>query len=87
MKADKDSADGETGDLQASKTFPSDADSVAGLGSLTVTATQTYALTAGVNYYYDFMLVDESTTPDTITPLGEGRVKAANSIKTPVDGA
>lgn len=58
--------------LQESVTFPSDADSVAGLGSITIAASVT-ALLSPIQYYYDFQWVEGANvvtlTTGTVTIL------------------
>ena len=62
--------------LQDSVTFPADANSVAGLGSIAIAATDTALLTPGVTYYYDFQWVDGTE----VTTLAAGTVTALQDI-------
>lgn len=73
LKQDQEAADNDTGVYQASVTFPNDANSQAGLGSILLTSTFTDAIEPGA-YYYDFQLVDSSTSPSTVTTLAKGTV-------------
>lgn len=57
-------------DIQASKLFPSDADSAAGIGSMQIPPRLTKALIPGRNMFYDFTLVGGVNDIDT---LGSGQ--------------
>jgi hypothetical protein len=79
MKLTKNSVDGLAGDLQASVTFPADADSIAGLGTFSISKADTQDLTPGKSYYYDFQLTDPSDATYVKT-LGFGKIKVLQDI-------
>lgn len=58
--------------LQVSTTFPSDATSQAGNGTISIADTDTASLTPGIRYFYDFQWVDSS---GNIYTVGWGRIK------------
>ncbi len=64
--------------IQKVITFPADADSVAGIGSITLSSVET-SVTPGT-YYYDFQLVDESLIPPSVTTVTSGRVSILQDI-------
>jgi len=64
--------------IQKVITFPADADSVAGIGSITLSSVET-SVTPGT-YYYDFQLVDESLSPPSVTTITSGRVNILQDI-------
>ena len=80
LKEDQDYADNATsGVFQTSTTFPADATSQGGIGSLLLTSTFTNAIPPGA-YYYDFQLVDSSVSPSVVTTLAKGTVNVLVDI-------
>ncbi len=76
MKLVASSPDGEVGDLQDSVTFPTDAESVLGIGSMLVAAAKTELLTPVRDYFYDFQLI-ELDGPST---MGAGKIHVNQDI-------
>lgn len=66
-----------TGDVQENVTFPDDADSTNGIGSMVITPVKTNDLIAGVNYYYEFQLVGPT---DDVYTVGRGRIKVNDDL-------
>ncbi len=59
MKLDRNSPDGMAGDLQHDVTFPVGGDdSPNGVGNMLVPSEKTKLLSPGVDYYYDFRVID-----------------------------
>jgi hypothetical protein len=79
LKQDEEALDNATGSFQVSVTFPADANSVAGLGSLLLTSTFTNGIAPGT-YFYDFQLVDSSASPAVVTTLAKGTVNVLVDI-------
>ncbi len=78
MKAAKGDAD--PGALQkVLGPFADDAEGQGGTGTLELTSTETNALTPG-KFYYDFQLVDPSTSPVGVTTVGAGQVTVLEDI-------
>jgi hypothetical protein len=76
MKKKKNSIDGLDGDLQQSVTFPNDANSIAGIGSMVLLPDVTRNLLIS-SYYFDFQLVDG---PDDVSTVGFGSVVVEQDI-------
>ena len=64
--------------LQKKHTFPADANSVAGTGSVILTSTETNITPR--RYYYDIQLVDPSGSPVVVTTLAQGTVDVLQDI-------
>jgi len=77
MKQDATSPDGEVGDLQEAVIFPADAQSVLGLGSMSVLPAKTNLIVPGVTYNFDFQLVDGT---DYVLTIGWGTVPVKQDI-------
>jgi len=71
------SPDGVVGDLQESVIFPSDAQSVLGLGSMSVFPAKTTLLLPGVTYSFDFQLADGA---NYVLTVGWGTVPVKQDI-------
>jgi hypothetical protein len=74
----KEDPDDELPVLSVSTTFPDDADSHNGKGSLKIQSSDTIDLEPDINYYFDFQLENGSE----IFTVGAGRVKVLYDITT-----
>jgi hypothetical protein len=78
MKADPTSSDDAEENLQYYTTFPDDSDSLNGIGTMSIPASETQNLIPNMTYMFDFQLVDGSE----VLTIGSGNVKVVQDITT-----